>query len=402
MYDALIIGGGVVGCAVARALVFKKPEWKIAVFEKEFAVARHSSGRNSGVLHSGFNLKPGSLKARFCVEGNRRWREYCGQKNIACRQIGTMVVALNAKQTEVLHELYRRGQGNGVPDLQILDQKQMTRLEPNARGEAALWSPTGSIVDSRALVVALIGEAKEHGVELFLVRKVLDVRESSAGYEIIARHQNDSVERYQAKILINCAGLYADVVAHQLGVGKNYAIFPFRGEYLYLKPAKSDLIRSMVYPAPDLNYPFLGVHWTKKINGRVALGPNATLAFGRESYKAFHIHIGETARMVFSRNFMALFQSSAFRKLALKQIRLSLFKEEFMKEASALVRGATAEDIEPGPAGNRAQLVDRQGRLLDDMALERKGASWHVLNAVSPGLTCSLPFADYLVEQITA
>ena len=399
MFDVVVIGGGVIGVSVARALILRRPNLKIAVLEKESSVAKHTSGRNSGVLHAGFNQKPGTLKARCCVEGNARSREYALKNKVPMKQVGTLVTALNQAEIGVLEELLARGNANGVPDLKIIDAKKLRELEPNARGVAALHAPSAAIVDSRAFVETLAKEAQEKGVQFLFGHRVTGIEENPGGYKISSQN-NSRLTTHGSRFLVNCAGLYADRVAHFLDVGKNYRIVPFRGEYFKLSPFKSGIINSMVYPVPNLKYPFLGVHWTKKIDGSVAIGPNAVIAFGRESYKTFAINWREALAML-DLSFFKMLASVEFREHAFDQLRLSVSKAAFLKEALRLVAGINKEDLLPGPAGNRAQLVNERGNLVDDLVVETKGSSVHVLNAVSPGFTSALPFADFVLSQLS-
>ena len=398
MFDAIVVGAGVIGTAVARSLILRKPNLKVAVLEKESAVARHTSGRNSGVLHAGFNQKPGALKARCCVEGNARARDYALKNKVPMKQVGTLITALNQSEFSVLDELLTRGNANGVPDLKIIDAQEIRKLEPNAQGIAALHAPSGAIVDSRVFVETLASEAKEKGVQFLFDHKVVAIEENTDGFKIVSKNSS-LLTTYSSRFLINCAGLYADKVAHMIGVGQNFTIIPFRGEYYKVVPSKSNIINSMVYPVPNLKYPFLGVHWTKKIDGSVAIGPNAVIAFGRESYKTLAIQWKETLAMVRA-PFLKMLASSEFREHALRQLRLSLSKKAFIEEARQLVTGVNVEDLLAGSAGNRAQLIDRAGNLVDDLVVEKKNNSIHVLNAVSPGFTSALPFADFVLSQL--
>ncbi|MFC1522696.1 NAD(P)/FAD-dependent oxidoreductase [Elusimicrobiota bacterium] len=441
MYNAIIIGAGVVGSAVARALILKYPDWKIAVLEKEEAPGLHTSSRNSGVVHSGFNQKPGTLKAKLCVEGNRLMREYCKAHNVDLQQVGTLVVAQDAQETSVLEELLARGKSNGVPDIQIIDSKRLKELEPNSKGHAALYSPTGSIVDNPGFVNAVVKDAKEKGVEFFFNQKVTNIEEGTSGFKVYANSKSDpnsssnsalnslchphptpsgvlgtcsplkgeeeecgspisSFIIHHSSFLINCASLYADKIAHMLDIGKEYTIVPFRGGYYQIAQNKKDIVKSMIYPAPDLQYPFLGVHWTKKVNGDVIIGPNAVIAFGRESYSTFDIKPIETIQMATEAAFWKMLSGKEFREQAGKQFKITLSKKVFVEAAKKLVPGVTESDFMPGPAGNRAQLIDKKGELIDDVLIERKGNSIHVLNAVSPGFTTSLSFASHLTKDL--
>lgn len=383
------------GCALARALALKHPTAKITVLEKETRVAQHTSGRNSGVVHAGYNQKPGTLKARFCVEGNRRLVEYARARGVPVADTGILVVARSMAERATLEELLRRGRENGVGGLRLVDGAEIKRLEPNASGVAALHAPSGAAVDSAFYVSALAEDARAAGVDFRLGEGVRRIEETGKGYEI-----RTSAGRLRAARVVNCAGLYADRLAHQLGAGLPYTIVPFRGEFYYIDEAKAGLIRSMIYSVPDIRYPFLGVHWTRTVHGKVKVGPNAVLAFGREAYGTFQVQPVDVARMTLDPRFWRMLAGAEFRRLAGENLRTSLSKTAFLKQAFTLVRGAEARDFTKGPSGIRAQLVDGEGKLVDDIVVERKGASLHVLNAISPGLTCSLPFADHLAGQL--
>lgn len=394
-FDYLIVGGGVMGCALARSLAARKPGAKIALLDKEPRVAYHTSGRNSGVVHAGYNQKPGTLKARFCVEGNRRLAEYARARGVPLAETGILVVARAQGERDTLEELNRRGRENGVPGLRLVDGAELKKLEPNASGVAALHAPSGASVDSAVYVSALAEDARAAGVTFRLGEGVRHIDETAAGFEV-----RTSAGRLSAARLINCAGLHADRLAHQVGAGTPYSIVPFRGEFYYLDPEKAGLIRSMIYSVPDIRYPFLGVHWTRTVHGKVKVGPNAVLALGREAYGTFQVQPVDVARMTLDPRFWRMVGGSEFRRLAGENLRSSLSKTTFLRHAFTLVKGAEPRDFKKGPSGIRAQLVDEEGSLVDDIVVEKKGASLHVLNAISPGLTCSLPFADHLAGQL--
>lgn len=393
--DLIVVGAGVIGSAVARSALFRRKVTSVAVLEKEAAPAQHTSGRNSGVVHAGFNLKPGSMKAKFCVEGNARMKEFCAAKRVSLEPVGTLVTAIKPEEVPVLEELHRRGRANGVPGARMIDGAELRRLEPNALGTAALHAPSGAITSGKAVTEALVEDARTLGAEFYFNRKVRSIGRVGGGYRVIT---NDGA--FESPLLMNCAGLYADEVAHLTGVGLEYSIVPFRGEYFKLKPEKKTLVRSMIYPVPDLNYPFLGVHWTKMITGDLMIGPSATMAFGRESYSPFSIGWVDSLKMISKTSFWNMFRSKDFRRLAWGQIVMSFDRERFIQEARRLVAGVSSDDFVPGKNGNRAQVINRNGKMVDDILVEKSGASLHVLNAVSPGFTCSLPFADYLVDTL--
>lgn len=396
-FDAIVIGAGVLGSATGRALITKGKAKSVAILEKEAAPAAHTSGRNSGVLHSGFNLKPGSLKARFCVEGNRRMTEFCQQKNIPLKSVGTLVVAQTPAEIPVLEELLRRGQANGVPSLEIINEARLRELEPNAVGIAALHSPSGSVVSGETVTRALADDAQAKGCEFFFNQRVETINVTSTGY-----HVTTSSRSFECNLLINCAGLYADEIAHKMKVGLQYTIIPFRGQYYKICEDKREIVHSMIYPVPNLNFPFLGVHWTRTVTGDLKVGPNAMMALGREAYTPWSIHLWETLQMMSRINFWRLWKSPEVCQLLKSQFWISISRTRFVAEARKLVPNVRPEDFSPGKSGNRAQLVDKQGKLVEDMVIERQGNSLHVLNAVSPGFTCSLPFADHLVDQFAS
>lgn len=395
-FDYLIVGGGVTGCALARALASRRPKAEIALLEKEDQVAVHTSGRNSGVVHAGYNQKPGTLKARFCVEGNRRLKEYAKSRGVPLTENGILVVARSMAERPTLEELLRRGRENGVPGLRLVDGAEVKKLEPNAAGTAGLHAPSGAAVAAAELVKALAHDAREAGVAFLLGHSVRALSESGRGYEV---RTNKGTLR--AARLVNCAGLFADRLAHQVGAGLDYAIVPFRGEFYYLDAVKKGLIRSMIYSVPDIRYPFLGVHWTVTFDGRIKVGPNAVLAMGREAYGTYQVQPFDVARMLADGRFWRMVKGPEFRRLARENLKTSLSKAAFLRQAFTLVQGAAPSDFAKGGSGIRAQLVDKTGALVDDLTIEKKGNALHVLNAISPGLTCGLPFADYLAEELS-
>ena len=395
IHQAIVIGAGAIGCAVARALSARRGAWKILVLEKEPDVARHTSGRNSGVIHSGFNAAPGTLKARFCVEGNRRLREYCGERGVRMDEVGTVVVGQSDDDEPVLAELVRRGRENGVPEIGLVDRGRLKELEPYTRGQMALYSPTGAIVDSGGVVKSYAADAKDAGVEFNFFKRVVSVEADGGGYKV-----KTDKDAYEGVFLINCAGLYADRIAHFLGVAPDLKIFPFRGDYFRLVDAKSHLVRSMIYPAPNIKYPFLGIHFTRKVTGEVLAGPNAVLALGRESYRMLDVNLADTWDMVMDTRFWRMVGGRDFRDLAWEQLKTTFFKQAFLNRARRLLPDLESRDIVRAQSGNRAQVVNRKGDLVEDLVVEYSGRSAHVLNAVSPGLTCSLPFADHVADEL--
>ena len=385
-YDFLIIGGGIIGSSVARELAMRGMG-PVAVLDKEQELGLHSSGRNSGVLHSGINQKPGSLKARMCVEGNRRARAFCRQHGVRLEQCGTVVVSRNRREEQTLELLIGMGSQAGVEGLRIMDRDELAGREPAVSGEKALISPNGSIVDSEALVRAVAADARAKGAEYFLGAEVTGIDQGT-----VVTSRGD----FMAGHVINCAGLYTDRIARMMGAGAGYRIIPFRGEYMELQNCT---VNSMVYQVPDLRYPFLGVHLTKTVEGEVLAGPTAMLSFGRESYEK-QIRPGESLAMLASVNFWRLVSSAEFLRLVAYNGRISFFDRAFLAEIRTLCPQARMEDIAPYRSGIRAQMVDRKGRMVDDMLVEFREDSTHVLNAVSPGMTAALAFAEYIVDNM--
>lgn len=391
-YNIIVIGAGIVGSALARALTQRFDG--VLLLEKEPSAGLHTSGRNSGVVHSGFNPKPGTLKAKLCVEGNAMIRRYCQEKAVPCEQVGTCVIADREEQVPGLSELKKRGDQNGVPGLVLLSQRELQGIEPNALGLAALFSPTGSIVDAKALTQSLAQDAQEKGVTLRTNEGATDLQEIPDGIRVKTR---EAV--YTGKLAINCGGLHADRLAHRMGVGFRYMIAPFRGEYFMVR---RPLVRSMVYAPPDPRFPFLGIHLTRTMAGGVLVGPNAVPAFGREAYGKNDFCFNDMVEMMKHKGFWnALLHNRGLVRVGWKELRHSLSKTHFLQEANRLVRGLSLEDLNTtSHVGIRPQLIRDNGELVEDMVIEKTPHSIHILNVVSPGMTCSLAFAKWMIDRI--
>ncbi len=393
-FDVVIVGGGVIGCAIAQQLAISRPTVRIALLEKEETLAYHTSGRNSGVIHSGFNQTPGTLKAKFCVEGNSALRAFSKGNGVRFEKCGTLVVSRTNDDRRVIRELERRGRLNGVPGVRIIDQSELSRLEPNVAGVEALYSPTGSVVDSRGLVYAIAREAEQRNAKIITGVEVISLRE--AGSDVIVSTTKGELA---CNLLVNCAGLHADRIARMLDLSRRHKVIPLKGQYYRLRREKSGLIRSMVYPPPNLEFPFLGVHFTKRVNGDVILGPNATLVGGREGYSVGDYDPLEVLEMLSFPGFLRASLNPKFVKLILGELYTSARRSRFIKLARELVPTVAKEDFTKDTAGIRAQLLSDRGELLDDFLIEWGENSIHVLNAISPGMTCSIPFAGYVVQQ---
>ena len=390
-YDIIIIGGGIIGCAIAYSLS-KKLRVSIAVIEKENEIAKHASGRNSGVIHTGFYYTPGSLKARFCVEGNKRLINYCIEENIPYKKTGTLVVGKSQEDKKNLEILLERGKKNNVPGIRIINKKELNEMEPFVNGKFALYSPMGAIVDAKKLVNSLASNVQNNGVEFIMNQRVKKIKNIKDKIEISTTNN-----KFSTKFVINCAGVYADTIARLMNVKLNHHIIPFRGEYFELPKNKSHLVRSMVYPIPNPNLPFLGIHLTRTVNNKIILGPNAVLAPGKEAYSNKNINVRELSNILLYKGFWKMVYNNY--NIIEKEILQSIIRTKFLEKVCDLLPGIKINELIKNSSGIRAQLVGNNGELMDDLVVKEGKNALHILNAVSPGMTCSLPFADYLVEN---
>lgn len=393
-YDIAIVGGGCVGISVAHHLA-EETSLDICILEKEHHLAEHQSGRNSGVLHPGFNYTPGSLKSKFATEGTRRMKRYCESNDIPLEEFGVLVVATDEQERRRLTEIQEQATKNGVDTSILEDRDAIREYEPHADGVAALHCQAAASVDSQKYVYSLAGDAENNGVDFFTGCEVASIEERGT------RHQlSTSIGQIEASYVVNTAGLYADGLAHQMGVGEEYEIIPFRGEYYELVPEKRHLVKSMIYPTPDPELPFLGVHYTRRTDDKVIIGPNAVLAFGREAYSNTDFDLKELASTVRYEGFWKLFASRKMIRVGLAELNKSYRKEVFVQAAQSLVAEVGPDDFRKSYSGIRAQIVKSDGALVKDPLFKHGDNSTHVLNAVSPGLTSSLPFGDHLATAI--
>ena len=389
--DFLVIGAGVIGVSIARELR-RRHRGKVVVIEKETSAGQHASGRNSGVLHAGVYYKAGTLKARLCMEGNRRMREYCRMKGIPLNDNGKVIVARTAAELPILRELYTRSVANGVR-VDLIDAQALKDIEPCAKTvEQALYVKDTAVVNPQRVMEALVADAVEEGIE-FRFDCAWQVREG----EDVA---NTSKGRIAYGHLVNCAGLYADKIAHQFEVGLHYRILPFRGQFYRLRPESNVKVRGNIYPVPDLRNPFLGVHFTRRPEGEVTVGPSALPLLGREQYRGL-VGVNALDGLAMITYLLKLFGRNRdhFRSIAWREL-VKISRSGFFREADGLAVGFEPGDLLPGKEpGIRAQLVDtRNAELLSDFIIERGPRSTHVLNAVSPAFTSSAPFADHVLS----
>lgn len=393
-YDIVIIGGGIIGLATALNLSSQYPRYSICVLEKEADLAVHQTGHNSGVIHSGIYYKPGSLKARNCVSGSRDLIQFCNENGIEYDLCGKVIVATNEAELAALNELYNRGSANGVQGLRMIGADELKEIEPHASGLKALHSPNTGIIDYREVTLAYAKRFRENGGEVLTGAKVHGIKQTDALINV-----ETTAGDISAKYLINCAGLYSDVVAKMMGVRQDIRIIPFRGEYYMLTPDASHLVRGLIYPVPNPEFPFLGVHFTRTVHGDIEAGPNAVLAFAREGYTMSTINIPETFGTIMYKGFWTM--TAKYWKRGLQEFHRSLSKSAFVRSLQRLVPEINESHLERGGAGVRAQEVQRNGFMADDFHITETQNAIHVRNAPSPGATASLAIGKHIVSIAT-
>jgi L-2-hydroxyglutarate oxidase LhgO len=391
--DLLIIGAGIVGLATALETTLRFPEMTLIVVEKEDRVAAHQTGHNSGVIHSGLYYKTGSLKARNCVAGAASMKRFCQQHGVPFEECGKLVVATSPEEVPRLEQLHQRGIANGVPGLRMLSREQFREIEPHCDGICGLQVPTTGIVDYTAVAQKYAELIAKAGGEIVFRAKVFGLRQDG-NCNIVETSAGD----FRARYVINCAGLYSDTIARMAGVQTDLEIIPFRGEYYELKPERRHLVKALIYPVPDPRFPFLGVHFTRRVNGSVEAGPNALLAFRREGYTGTLPDLNEAMQML---------RFPGFRKMARKYWRMGLaeqyrswVKAAFVKSLQTMVPELQEPDLAPGGSGVRAQAVDSQGNLLDDFHFVNSEGMIHVCNVPSPAATASLEIGKEIVDML--
>ena len=388
-FDLAVVGGGIVGLATALALLAERPGLRLVILEKEARLASHQTGHNSGVIHSGIYYKPGSHKARLCVEGARLMKEFCAQHGIRVDPIGKVIVATSEAELPRLQALFERGTANGVQGLRLLDRDRLREIEPHAAAMRAIHSPTTSIVDYGEVAQALARELLTQGTVIRTGARVSAIQRTDEGFDL-----STASGPIQARRLVNCAGLYSDVVARLAGARPGVRIIPFRGEYYMIRPERHDLVRGLIYPVPDPEFPFLGVHFTRTVHGDVEAGPNAVLAFAREGYRFGRIHLRELAGTLGYRGFWSM--ARRYWRTGSYEMYRSLSKAAFVEALQRLLPEIGPADITPGGAGVRAQAVAEDGSLVDDFRIARSTDAIHVLNAPSPAATASLAIGRHI------
>ena len=393
IFDFLVIGGGVIGISIARELKSRNPNSGVCILEKEHQCGLHASSRNSGVLHAGFYYTADSLKARFTKEGNQRLTKYCEVKNLALKKCGKLVVAQNESELVWLDELMTRARNNGVP-LELITDEESQTIEPRAKTyQKALFSPTTASINPTELVKSLLSDAIQEGVQL------------KTNTQYIHRVGKSSIKTsngiFEAKYIINAAGLYADKIGRDFNFSKDHRILPFKGLYLYSNEPLGAL-NTHIYPVPDLTNPFLGVHFTITSDDKIKIGPTAIPAFWREQYQGWsNFNMPELTEIILRQAGLFLSSNFDFKALAFRELK-KYSKPLLVSLAAKLAKGVDIKHYRQwGLAGIRAQLLNiRKKELEMDFVLEGDKQSMHILNAISPGLTCALPFADYVCDQI--
>jgi len=391
-YDVIIIGGGVVGLAVALEVTRRFPRHRLLVLEKEDRVARHQSGHNSGVIHSGVYYKPGSLKARLCVTGAAAMIEFCREHGIPHSVCGKVIVATRRDELPRMEDLRRRGEANGLQGLRLIGPEELREIEPHATGIQALVVPSTGTTDYAVVCEKYAELISAAGGSILL----------SAGAKAIRRTSNEIVVEtargaFSTAALVNCAGLYSDRISRMAGDDPGVMIVPFRGEYYDLVPDRASLVRALIYPVPDPKFPFLGVHFTRRITGKVDAGPNAILALAREGYRHTDINLRDLASSLAFSGFWRMARQHW--RNGMGEWHRSLSKKAFVRALQRLLPEIQDKDLVPGGSGVRAQALKPDGALVDDFQFVTSGKVLHVLNVPSPAATASLAIGEAIVDQ---
>jgi len=392
-YDIIIIGAGIVGLATALQIKKQRPSVKLLVLDKESKLAAHQTGHNSGVIHSGLYYKPGSLKATNCINGYNMLIEFCKEHDIDFELPGKIVVATSDEEIPLMENLHKRGEQNGLTGIKKLNSEQLKEYEPHVSGVAGLYVPQTGIVNYVTVAEKYADVIKQSDGEIMLGEKVKNINTQGKHIEVETSRNN-----YRCDLIVNCSGLYSDKVAKLTGQKLSVKIIPFRGEYYKLKQDKEHLVRNLIYPVPDPNFPFLGVHFTRMAQGGVEAGPNAVLAFQREGYTKSDINIGELAETLAWPGFQKV--AMKYWKTGMGELYRSFSKAAFTKALQKLLPELTENDLEPGGAGVRAQACDKNGGLIDDFLILENEFAVNVCNAPSPAATSSLSIGKTVAERV--
>lgn len=391
-YDILIIGGGIVGLATALQIKKSRPDLQVILLEKEDSLAKHQTGNNSGVIHSGIYYKPGSLKAKNCIRGYHMLLDFCQAQEVPYELCGKIIVATDSHELPALENIYTRGVENGLQGMKKLNQGELHEHEPHVNGIQGIFVPQTGIIDYKQVCEAYAREFQKLGGEIRFKQKVKDINSGKDKTQTVLT----SSDSFDTRLVVNCAGLYSDKVARLTSEKLNLKIIPFRGEYYELKKEKHHLVKNLIYPVPDPNFPFLGVHFTRMIGGGIEAGPNAVLAFSREGYTKTDINIPELWESLTWPGFIKV--AGKYWKTGMGEMYRSFSKAAFTKALQKLMPELEENDLVPGGAGVRAQACDRSGGLVDDFIILEENEAINVCNAPSPAATSSLSIGLTVAE----
>ncbi len=391
-YDIIIAGAGIVGVSTAYQLLQQSPDLKILILEKEVQPAMHQTGHNSGVIHSGIYYKPGSYKAWNCIQGYKLLIDFCEQEHIEYKLIGKLIVASNEAEINKLNSIYNNGIQNGLKAIQPLTPEEVLELEPNVRCKQAILVPQAGIIDYKRVVNQLIHKIQKQNASVITGKKIIKIDQNANELIIHCSDHSD----YKSRFFINCSGLQSDRLAILCGQKLNFRIIPFKGNYYKLKNEKKDIVQRLIYPVPDPQFPFLGIHYTRLINGDQTLGPNAILVLDREGYKEHAFNFKDFGDIIQYPGFWRLIQKHW--KIGLTEYRRNYSKAYFAFKASEMTPGIEPADLEPSGSGIRAQLVDIQGNMVEDFVSLRSTRMIHVCNAPSPAATAGLSIGKQIAD----
>jgi len=392
IFDFVVVGGGILGVSTAWQLQKQFPDCSVALVEKEDKLARHQTGHNSGVIHAGVYYKPDSLKAKFCYQGNEATKRFCDEHDVTYNECGKLLVATNGAELTRMMALQQRAQQNGL-ETQLLDQVQLKALEPHITGVGAVLVPSTGIVSFTQVVEAMAKVIEAKGGVIKLGASVLGLDERKD--EVIVKTEHEEIE---CRYLVTCGGLMADRMVRLLGLKPDFQIIPFRGDYYQLRPEHNKIIKHLIYPIPNPALPFLGVHLTRMIDGSVTVGPNAVLAFKREGYNKFDFDLKDSVESILYPGFYKLMLKHL--KPTLKEFKNGFSKRHYLAEVQKYCPDLTLDDLQPYPAGVRAQAVSNKGEMIDDFLFMNTPRTVNVCNAPSPAATSAIPIGQHIVDQV--
>jgi len=392
-YDVIIAGAGIVGLAAALKILEAKPSIKLLVAEKENGPAKHQTGNNSGVIHSGIYYKPGSLKAKNCISGYRQLLQFCDKESVPFEICGKVIVATGENELKRLNDIYERGIANGLDKIKLIDKDELNEIEPHVKGIKGIFVPYTGIIDFKTVAKRYIEKIQGYNGVIKYNSRVKSVKKSENKIDILTVNSS-----FTTKLMVNCCGLFSDKVAEMTGGKIDTRIIPFRGEYYKLKPGSRHLVKNLVYPIPDPAFPFLGVHFTRMINGDVEAGPNAVLSFKKEGYNRTSFSLRDTFNTFTWPGFYRI--ASKYFKTGMGEFYRSFSKEAFVRALQRLIPEISKNDLMPGGAGVRAQAVDKSGKPLDDFLIHESGNVINVLNAPSPAATSSLSIGEAISQYV--